>query len=124
MTENEQHVCAKCGAPLRNPKSLVEYALVAKDRSIRGSSRIFQGVCEEHGTVFAERLSGHHSTAVASATKRRFRELFPKGLKEQLVASKQWKKFKLAWGGWYHPSDVETTEWEDAVDDSQDSPMT
>src|SRR5262245_43342756 len=114
MKEDPQHACGKCGTPLGKRRNKGEYALVAKDGSIRGSSRIFAAECDEHGEVFTEPHIGHHSTHLEADVRRRYPKRIRRLLRNKLDADQR-KIFDGAWNGRRMPSKEDFELWDELV---------
>jgi hypothetical protein len=114
MKTGAQDTCGKCGSPLGKPRNKGEYALVATDGSISGSSRIFAAECDEHGQVFTEPHIGHHSTHLEADIRRRYSKRIRKMLRE-ILDSDQRKIFDGAWNGRRMPAEQDIALWDKLV---------
>ena len=97
---------------MKNLRNELEYALVAKDQRVRGSSRIFKGECAEHGTVYAVPHRGHHSTHIEARMRRRYTKPIRKIIRGKLSVQQR-KRFDAAWNGKIHPTDTDIGLWDE-----------
>jgi len=111
MIKARERTCPKCGKSLAEPQNKGEYALVAKDRSVHGSSRIFVAKCLDHGELFIEPHIGHHSTHLEAKVRRRYSKAVRKALRAKLSVQQR-KHFDGAWNGKRMPSQEEIAFWD------------
>lgn len=116
--------CPHCGMPATNVRVHCEETLVSSvDGEVHATQRSFLGECPTHGTVFAKRKTGHHST-IGSA---KLRKRYPPAVRDQIVSQlspAEARDFKLTMRGHRRPMQGEVERWDRLAIDPKVPPST